>query len=66
VVWLTPELQTQLEKFESAVREIAAKTYVADKHPSVGNLQEPLDLLLKLIDPESAYGSPPKRELLHI
>jgi hypothetical protein len=65
VLWITPDLQAQLEKFESAVRMIAAKSYIADKHPSVGNRQEPLDLLLELIDPGSANGSPPKRELLH-
>jgi hypothetical protein len=64
-VWLTPEIQIQLEKFESAVRDIANKSYIADKHPSVGNRQEPLDLLLELIDPGSAYGTPPKRELLY-
>ena len=40
-MWITPELQVQLEKFESAVRKIAAHAYVADRHPSMENCKRP-------------------------
>lgn len=62
-LWITPELQAQLEEFEGAVRNIASKTYIAGRRPSVESTQEVLDLLLDLIDPGSAPGTPPKREL---
>jgi hypothetical protein len=62
-VWITPELQAQLEEFGESVRNISSKAYVAGKHPSAGGRQEVLDLLLDLIDTGSAPGKPPKREL---
>jgi hypothetical protein len=64
-VWITPELQAQLEKFENAVRQIASKAFVAARHPSLGDPMEPIDLIFQLIDSGSPYGEPPKRDLLY-
>jgi hypothetical protein len=62
-VWITPELQAELEQFESAIRNISSKAHIARMHPSIGSRQEVLDLLLDLIDTGSAPGKPPKREV---
>ena len=64
-IWITPELQGQLEEFENAVRKIAAQALLAVEHPQLGDRQKPLEMLLELIDPGAPYGSPPKRELLY-
>jgi hypothetical protein len=62
-LWITPELQAQLEEFESAIRHFSSKAFLAGRNPSADTRQEVFDLLFDLIDPGSAPGKPPKREL---
>ena len=64
-IWTTQELQDKLQKFESVIREIGAKSYAAANHPGSVQWDQPLSLLLDLIDTGSPYGAPPKKEVLH-
>lgn len=64
-IWISPELQVQLEEFENAVRQIAAQALIAVEHPQIGDRQKLLGMLLELIDSGASYGKTPRRELLY-